>query len=87
MCRFGEDHRSLTDVLQDLQGQLKGQEPKLLPGQTLSRPLHVILQVSLQESMLLIGSLTFAVARALSITSLRAETLMLSSSGPCGHLS
>ena len=54
MCRFGEDHRSLTDVLQDLQGQLKGQEPKLLPGQTLSRPLHVILQVSLHYSMILI---------------------------------
>ena len=57
MCRFGEDHRSLTDVLQDLQGQLKGQEPKLLPGQTLSRPLHVILQVSLRGSMLLMNAL------------------------------
>ena len=53
VCRFGEDHRSLTNVLQDLQGQLKGQEPKLLPGQTQSRPLHVILQVSLHGSMLL----------------------------------
>ena len=57
MCRFGEDHRSLTDVLQDLQGQLKGQEPKLLPGQTQSRPLHVILQVSLHASMLLMDVL------------------------------
>lgn len=57
VCRFGEDHRSLTDVLQDLQGQLKGQEPKLLPGQTLSRPLHVILQVSLHGPMLLMGAL------------------------------
>ena len=45
-CRSGEDHRSLTDVLQDLQGQLKGQEPKLIPGQTQSRPLHVVLQVT-----------------------------------------
>lgn len=45
-CRSGEDHRSLTNVLQDLQVQLKGQEPKLQPGQTQSRPLHVILQVT-----------------------------------------
>ena len=44
-CRSGEDHRSMTDVLQDLQVQLKGQEPKLLPGQTQSLPLHVVLQV------------------------------------------
>ncbi len=47
-CRSGEDHRSLTDVLQDLQGQLSSQEPKLTPGQTLSRPLHVVLQVTLR---------------------------------------
>ena len=45
-CRSGEDHCSLTDVLQDLQGQLSGQEPKLSPGQTQSRPLHVVLQVN-----------------------------------------
>ena len=57
VCRLGEDHRSLTDVLQDLQGQLKGQEPKLLPGQTQSRPLHVVLQVSLHTPMLLTQAL------------------------------
>ena len=71
MCRFGEDHRSLTDVLQDLQVQLQGQEPKLLPGQTQSRPLHVVLQVSLQKPMLLteiLPVLTHSVARALSST-------------------
>ena len=44
-CRLGEDHRSLPDVLTDLQGQLSGQEPKLTPGQAQSRPLHVVLQV------------------------------------------
>ncbi len=43
--RAGEDHRSLPDVLRDLQSQLAGQEPAQVPGQSLARPLHVVLQV------------------------------------------
>lgn len=43
--RSGEDHRSLPDVLRELQAQLAGQEPAQVPGQSLSRPLHVVLQV------------------------------------------
>ncbi len=43
--RAGEDHRSLQEVLQDLQERLKGQEPSLVPGESISRPLHVVLQV------------------------------------------
>ncbi len=45
VCRSGEDHRSLPDVLRDLQSQLAGQEPAQVPGQSLARPLHVVLQV------------------------------------------
>ncbi len=46
LARAGEDHRSLPDVLRDLQAQLAGQEPAQVPGQSLARPLHVVLQVS-----------------------------------------
>lgn len=45
VTRAGEDHRSLPDVLRDLQAQLAGQEPAQVPGQSLARPLHVVLQV------------------------------------------
>lgn len=60
MCRSGEDHRSLPDVLRDLQSQLAGQEPAQVPGQSLARPLHVVLQVQLFTSFPI--SLTFCLS-------------------------
>jgi hypothetical protein len=32
-------------VLKDLQDRLQGQEPAVVPGESLSRPLHVVLKV------------------------------------------
>ena len=45
-CRDGENHRSLAQLLKDLEKRVQGNEPSAgAVGATLSRPLHVVLQV------------------------------------------
>ena len=47
MCRDGEDHRSLAQLLKDLEKRVEGDEPAAdIVGSTVSRPLHVVLQVT-----------------------------------------
>ena len=45
-CRDGENHRSLAQLLKDLEKRVQGNEPSAeAVGATVSRPLHVVLQV------------------------------------------
>ena len=47
MCRDGENHRSLAQLLKDLEKRVEGDEPATdIVGSTVSRPLHVVLQVT-----------------------------------------
>ncbi|KAK9917669.1 hypothetical protein WJX75_007015 [Coccomyxa subellipsoidea] len=59
---LGEDHRSLPDVLRDLQSQLAGQETAQVPGQSLARPLHVMLQTERRPGTL-VGNVLGSVLR------------------------
>lgn len=45
LVRDGEDHRSLAQLLKDLEKRVEGDEPAAdIVGSTVSRPLHVVLQ-------------------------------------------
>lgn len=45
LCRDGEDHRSLSQLLKDLEKRVEGDEPATdAVGSTVARPLHVVLQ-------------------------------------------
>lgn len=40
----GQDHRSLLQLLKELQGMAEGKQEEIEPGSSLRRPLHVVLQ-------------------------------------------